>query len=95
DSKLTRVHAVLRGVQHVAQSSAEKVSGNSRLDDFVAEAQNAADVLGCVATQCREAGLDGESQALRTASAAALQDLVDAAGALAGQRCGGVTVGTR
>ncbi|CAE8602011.1 unnamed protein product, partial [Polarella glacialis] len=56
DSKLTRVHAVLRGVQHVAQSSAEKVSGNSRLDDFVAEAQNAADVLGCVATQCREAG---------------------------------------
>ncbi|CAE8593367.1 unnamed protein product, partial [Polarella glacialis] len=61
----------------------------------MAEAQNAADVLGCVATSSREAGLEGESRALRTASKAALQDLLDATGCLAGQRCGGVAVGSR
>lgn len=61
DSKISRVHELLRGVENLTQ---------------LVEGQCAADMLGCAATNCSQAGLHLESRSLRRISQIALEEVV-------------------
>ena len=71
DLSLVKVHPILKAVIDRAAEQEKDVVQKS------ADAQDAADLLGFSATNCRENGYLQESQALRLAAAAALEDLVD------------------
>ncbi|CAE7694237.1 ALKBH8 [Symbiodinium sp. CCMP2456] len=71
DSKLAKVHPILQGLLSRTELKTLTVA------EIIAEAQNAADLLGFSATNCMTNGYTQESQALRLAAGAALEDLVD------------------
>ena len=71
DSKLAKVHPILHGLSSRTEPRTLTVA------EIIADAQHAADLLGFSATNCMINGYTPESQALRLAAGAALQDLVD------------------
>ncbi|CAE7353103.1 jmjd6 [Symbiodinium natans] len=70
DSNLLKVHPILKAV-------AGRTAPKKDVAEGMAEAQDVADLLGFSATNCLESCYVQESQALRRAARAALEDLVD------------------